>query len=65
VEVIQTGLNGILAGSVSREALREALQFFIEGRYHFSNKAIRDDTITRFEQSIQALKYIDLYKTLL
>jgi glycosyltransferase involved in cell wall biosynthesis len=64
LDVIETGFNGILANNISSTGLADALVDFIENRYIFDRNKIRRETIANFSPSIQANKYLEVYKIL-
>lgn len=65
LDVIKTGINGILAKEISSDSLTNAINEFLEGKYSFDSIRISEDAKQNFQQSVQANRYASLYKTML
>lgn len=61
-DLVIDGKNGILAKEISVQALQEAMCLFFETSDGFDANKIRKDAISRYDISIQAKKYIRLFK---
>ena len=61
-DMVIDGENGILAKEISVQALQEAMCLFFETSDGFDINKIRKDAINRYDLSIQAKKYIRLFK---
>lgn len=62
-EVITNGLNGVLSEEVNAECLAVAITKALE--FPFDLDWIRQDAVGRFDQKVQANRYIELFKKLL
>lgn len=65
LDVVKQNFNGIIAKDVSISALKEAIQLFLSNKNNFSRQAIRASSVSDYDESVQAEKYIDLYSRLL
>ena len=65
LDVIQPGINGILAEELSEKALAEALKQFLSRDNEFSVGKIRQFAVERYGQSVQAKHYQQLYREIL
>lgn len=65
VEHVKTGENGILLSEIGIEPLTQGLNDFLNNKYTFEEKEIRDYAINTFSDTIQTQKYIQLYKDIL
>lgn len=57
--------NGLIAKSVSVEALYDAIQIFIKEKKRFNREDILSDAHNKYTPQIQAAKYVHLYEQLL
>jgi glycosyltransferase involved in cell wall biosynthesis len=64
-EVIQDGVNGILANEISPGGLRLSIESFLKGEYHFDRTKICADAASKFALHVQAKAYIGLYESIL
>jgi glycosyltransferase involved in cell wall biosynthesis len=64
-EHVKTGVNGILLSEIKIEALTKGLNDFLNNKYTFEEKAIRDYAVNTFSDALQTQKYIQLYKDIL
>lgn len=64
-EHVKTGMNGILLFEIGIEALAKGINDFLNNKYIFERKAIRDYAINTFSDTLQTQKYIQLYKDIL
>lgn len=64
-EHIKTGENGILLTEISSDALRNAINDFLENKYNFDRAIIRQYPIQCLSAELQAERYIDLYNHIL
>lgn len=64
VDVVVDGVTGIRINEVSSKALQTALEKFFEGSV-FDPKIIRNFAVTNFDSSIQAVRYKQLYRSVL
>ena len=64
-EEIETGVNGILCGEVSEENLKQGLQDFMNGKYHFDNQKIAEQAHLKYAEAFIALKYLQVYKRII
>jgi glycosyltransferase involved in cell wall biosynthesis len=64
-DVIKTGLNGILANNLSSESLVQALNDFIQGKYTFDSRVIRDNALQMFSSKLQVTRYFERYQDML
>ena len=61
MDMIKTGVNGIICKDVSPESLAEAINRFENSCYDFSSSQIREIAKKRYDHRIQASQFIDLY----
>lgn len=64
-DCIQDGENGILVEEVSADSLHQGILKFINFPLTKSREIIRSEASTKFNLSVQANKYLSLYKTLI
>lgn len=64
-EHVKTGENGILLSEIGIEALTIGINDFLNNKYIFERKGIRDYAINTFPDTLQTQKYIQLYKDIL
>ena len=64
-DVIRPGINGILVEDVNEKAFAEALERFLSGDYGFSVEKIRQFAVEKYDQSVQAQRYQQLYREIL
>lgn len=62
-DMIKEGENGLLCEEISSDALAESIQSAM--KMEFDKNWIRDDALLRFDESVQAKRYTELYKKLL
>ena len=63
-ETLRDEFNGLMAASISAEALGQTLDKFFKEKHQYNRNAIREDAKLQFEAKTQALKYLEVYKTL-
>ncbi len=61
-DMIQDGVNGLLTNEISVTSLFETLTRFLNITENFDRNKIRKDAIEKYNQYIQAKKYIDLFQ---
>lgn len=61
-DMIQNGVNGLLTTEISVISLFETLTKFLDTPEKFDRNRIRKDAVKKYNQTIQAKKYIDLFK---
>ncbi|WP_396144330.1 glycosyltransferase [Flavobacterium sp.] len=61
-EMIQDGVNGYLTEDVSVQSLTKTIQNFLDNPNFFDKKQIRENAVNKYDQTIQAKKYIELFK---
>ncbi len=61
-DMIQDGVNGLLTNEISVISLVETLTEFLNISKKFDRNKIRKDAIEKYDQKIQAKKYIDLFQ---
>jgi glycosyltransferase involved in cell wall biosynthesis len=61
-DMVQNGVNGYLTESVSVLSLTETIMKFLNYPICFSGKQIRESAVSKYDQSIQAKKYIELFE---
>lgn len=64
-EMIQHGRNGLLTQGIGVSFLLETLTAFLDAPEAFDREAIREEAVKRYDQKIQADRYIRLFKNLL
>ncbi|MFV0419943.1 MAG: glycosyltransferase [Dysgonomonas sp.] len=64
-EHIRTGENGILVDEINSEALKNAINNFLENKYNFDRTIIREYPIQHLSSRLQTERYIDLYNQIL
>lgn len=64
-EHVRTGENGILLDQISIEALSAGINDFLDNKYNFDREVIREYAENTFSDTLQAEKYIQLYKNIL
>jgi glycosyltransferase involved in cell wall biosynthesis len=65
LDVIRNGFNGYLAKELSVAGLQEVIRLFMKNSSIFDRQEIRKDAVYRFNLSVQAKRYIELYKELI
>jgi glycosyltransferase involved in cell wall biosynthesis len=60
-DIVIPGLNGILAGEISSDALFTALQITLNSLLSFDREKIRRDAVSRYDQQVQAEAYVSLF----
>jgi glycosyltransferase involved in cell wall biosynthesis len=61
-DMVVDGFNGVISLSKTSRGLVDAMRRFIKNRENFDRTAIRKDAIERFDLSIQAKSYVQLYR---
>lgn len=61
VDMIDDGKNGFLTKSVSVAALKDSLHQFLSSGVDWSNEQIREEAVIRYDQSLQAKRYIEIF----
>jgi len=64
-EVIIDGFNGILVKDISSAALSEAIKDFIQDKFNFDSKEIREHARLEFQSATQASKYVEVYQNIM
>lgn len=64
-EYIQNGINGFITKSIDAKGLHDSIATFLNNKSIFNNKEIAKNAKKIFAPSIQANKYISLYKSLI
>lgn len=64
-DMIQDGVNGFVAKEISVNSLVETLNKFLNNSSCFDGVEIRNDAIKKYDQKIQAKKYIELFDSIL
>lgn len=64
-DMIQDGTNGYLTENISVQSLIKTIQKFLENPHVFNRKEIREDAVKKYDQSIQAKKYLELFENIL
>ena len=62
-DMLMEAKNGFLAPEVNPKALAQTLQKALD--YTFDRRWIRADAVRRFDQSVQAQRYLELYHDIL
>ncbi|MEO8149863.1 MAG: glycosyltransferase [Bacteroidia bacterium] len=60
-DMVKNNENGLLCDEISSRALAETINLFLEKRNDFNSDTIRNDTIERYDISVQTKFYIELY----
>ncbi|MDR1881223.1 MAG: glycosyltransferase [Prevotella sp.] len=61
-EHVKTGENGIRINETGVKPLMQSLEDFLDNKYAFDSKAIRDYAVNTFSDTLQTERYIRLYK---
>jgi len=64
-EVIQDNFNGLKAGDVNEDALKNIIDQFIKEKQQFDSGKIREFALRNFSNGIITDKYLEVYKNLL
>ncbi|MCX6313038.1 MAG: glycosyltransferase [Bacteroidetes bacterium] len=64
-DMISPGINGILAEEKSADSLYDSIMHMVENIRNYNNDEIRLDALGKYDQNIQAKKYIELYASVL
>jgi glycosyltransferase involved in cell wall biosynthesis len=64
-DMIQDGVNGFITKEISVNSLVETLNRFLDNPSCFNGVDIRNNAIKKYDQKIQAKKYIDLFNSIL
>ncbi len=64
-DMVRHGENGVLCEEVSATALAEGIRHFLGQRHLFDPHAISLEAHRRYDESVQASRYVDLYERLL
>nr|WP_315177565.1 glycosyltransferase [uncultured Flavobacterium sp.] len=64
-DMIQDGVNGFITEEISVNSLVETLNKFLDNPSCFNGAEIRNNAIKKYDQKIQAKKYIDLFNSIL
>jgi glycosyltransferase involved in cell wall biosynthesis len=64
-EIITTGVNGILADSITPEGLACSMNEIISGRYNFDSEAIRKKAESTFSPNLQSDECLSIYNNIL
>ena len=64
-DMIKDGVNGYLTDEISVGALKSAIEKFLEDPEVFDRDIIRRDAVRRYDLSVQAKAYIDLFSSIL
>lgn len=62
-DMVKPPMNGVLVDELSETALAKGIQQALS--MDFDRARIREDAVQRFDQSVQASRYIELYKSLI
>jgi len=64
-EMVVDEQNGLLSRQVNAESLKETIQKFLSGAIAFHRNEIREKALEKYDLSVQARAYLDLYKNVL
>lgn len=64
-DMIEDGKNGLLTHELSVESLKCTIESFLNQKVSWSREEIRKQAVLKYDQSIQAKKYIELYSSIL
>ena len=64
-DMIENGVNGILTKEICVNSLIEALKTFLANPGKFDSEKIRQDAVKRYDEKIQAKKYLELFHQIL
>lgn len=64
-DIIQDGLNGFIAEEISVDSLVETINKFLNNTSCLDNTEIRKNALKKYDQTIQAKKYIELFDSIL
>ncbi len=65
VDMVEDGKNGLLTSDVNVQSLKLTLENFLNQQVSWSRNDIRQQAILKYDQSIQAKKYIELYASVI
>lgn len=60
-DIIQNEQNGILSDEISVNSLTQSINEFIRNKDHFNSEEIRIQAVNKYDISVQAKAYIELY----
>ncbi len=64
-DMIQNGINGYLCEEISVNSLKEKIELFLQQPTIFDNKKIAEDAQRKYNLSVQAKAYIQLFKKII
>ena len=64
-DMVQPGINGLLAKEISTDALYETLSTFLNTIDTFDCDKIRKDAVNKYDLEVQANSYIELFESIL
>lgn len=64
-DMIQNGVNGFITEEISVDSLVETINKFLNNTTCFDNTEIRENALKKYDQTIQAKKYIELFDSIL
>lgn len=64
-DMIQDGVNGFITKEISLDSLVETFNKFLDNPNCFNKTEIRQNALKKYDQKVQAKKYIDLFNSIL
>ncbi|MDQ3047792.1 MAG: glycosyltransferase [Bacteroidota bacterium] len=64
-DMITNGLNGLLCQKISPSQLAETIHQFFSEKEKYSSELIRKDAVEKFNNTLQAERYISIYRNLI
>ncbi|GAK93152.1 glycosyl transferase [Nonlabens ulvanivorans] len=64
-DMIDEGKNGLIASELSVESLKNTIEKFLTNGVELTRNQIRENAVDKYDESIQATKYVNLFKEIL
>jgi glycosyltransferase involved in cell wall biosynthesis len=61
-DMIEHKRNGLLTSEVSVDALKKSIEYFLHSGVSSSREQIREQAVKKYDQSVQANKYLQIFK---
>ncbi len=64
-DMIEHKKNGLLTDELSVDSLKNTIEYFLDNGVEFSREQIREQAVKKYDQNVQAKKYIGRFKEIL
>jgi glycosyltransferase involved in cell wall biosynthesis len=64
-DMVQNSKNGLLTKEVSVDSLVDSIHYFLEKGISFTREEIRKEAVKKYDQTVQANNYTELYKSII